>query len=104
MGQQFRSVAYRISPLLLPLALAVVVDASIGDRLPDFRHCVSVCEKPASWKHADTLQVCIDENCKNGNSHVRKSTTVPSEDSASLNLSRFSPPPPPLGMDLLIQL
>ncbi|EGY21753.1 hypothetical protein VD0004_g7663 [Verticillium dahliae] len=38
-----------LSPLLCSIALlllfAVVVDASVGDRLPDFRECVEVCKQ-----------------------------------------------------------
>ncbi|EEY19923.1 PER1 [Verticillium alfalfae VaMs.102] len=45
-----------LSPLLCSIALlllfAVVVDASVGDRLPDFRECVEVCKQ---------------ENCLNSN-------------------------------------
>lgn len=72
----------RPRPLFLALALCVLlfcagVHASIGDRLPEFRQCVEVCDDPGGEGHpsflpnetvnkteADhTLQVCKQENC-----------------------------------------
>lgn len=69
----------RPRPLFLALALCLLlfcagVHASIGDRLPEFRQCVEVCDdhrctfflpnEVVSKTEADhTLQVCKQENC-----------------------------------------
>ena len=62
--------------LFVLLRLVAFVKASQGDRLPEFRRCISVRLKDSSQiDDCDAQfdeQICVEENCKNGDSAIRE--------------------------------
>ena len=84
------------------LFAASFVDASLGDRLPEFRECVSVSEAlMCTTTKLTVYQTCTDENCQKGDSVLRKHCNhmPPLGDSCS-----SSAPSPPVPLDLPYQL
>lgn len=113
----------QLRPLLLALAICVLlfcadVHASIGDRLPEFRQCVEVCDHPD--RDGDTIQpwkrVGADRTVRRSarrriatriSRRLRSVRHAPDSPFGSKHASRLTllnlsdsspPPPPPLGL------
>lgn len=68
-----QSRAWRILVALVVLTLASTANASLGDRLPEFKECLTVCYC-AQLKEltANLLQACQDVNCHDDPTPIRK--------------------------------
>ena len=64
--------------------------ASLGDRLPEFRECISVCRTNARQSGGLQMQTCVGENCQSGSSILRKLHITSSRFEHLINFSQRS--------------